>query len=137
MELHLTEKVAVVTGASKGIGLVVSEVLAREGARVGAGVLPDRLSLSREAVTGCYRAGMPTQRRAAARYRWMSCTAVEPSPTAAATRLTEPLRTSPMANTPGWLVSNRIGSRSRHTSLSSASGLRSGPVLTKPAASSV
>lgn len=37
MELNLTDKVAVVTGASKGIGLVVSEVLAREGARVVAG----------------------------------------------------------------------------------------------------
>ncbi|WP_055585468.1 SDR family NAD(P)-dependent oxidoreductase [Streptacidiphilus griseoplanus] len=37
MELHLKDKVAVVTGASKGIGLSVVEGLVREGARVVAG----------------------------------------------------------------------------------------------------
>ncbi|MFF4902931.1 SDR family NAD(P)-dependent oxidoreductase [Streptomyces sp. NPDC001068] len=37
MELHLKGKVAVVTGASKGIGLSVVEGLAREGAKVVAG----------------------------------------------------------------------------------------------------
>src|SRR5215470_13887280 len=37
MDLNLRGKVAVVTGASKGIGLVVAEVLANEGARVVAG----------------------------------------------------------------------------------------------------
>src|SRR5262249_22052046 len=44
-----------------------------------------------------------------------SCTiemAVLPSPTAAATRLREPMRTSPAAKTPGMLVSRSIGSRS-------------------------
>jgi NAD(P)-dependent dehydrogenase (short-subunit alcohol dehydrogenase family) len=37
MELNLTDKVAIVTGASKGIGLAVAEALGREGARVVAG----------------------------------------------------------------------------------------------------
>src|ERR1700754_768366 len=39
------------------------------------------------------------------KYSWIWRTAIDPSPTAEATRLTEPLRTSPAANTPGWLVS--------------------------------
>jgi hypothetical protein len=38
-------------------------------------------------------------------------TAIEPSPTAAATRLRFPERTSPTANTPGRLVSKRYGDR--------------------------
>jgi hypothetical protein len=38
-------------------------------------------------------------------------TAIEPSPMAAATRLTEPLRTSPTANMPGLLVSRNNGVR--------------------------
>src|SRR5690349_20255614 len=37
MELHLKDKVAVVTGASKGIGLAVVEKLAGEGVKVIAG----------------------------------------------------------------------------------------------------
>ena len=37
MELDLKDKVAVVTGASKGIGLTVVKVLGREGVRVVAG----------------------------------------------------------------------------------------------------
>src|SRR5580658_6763350 len=37
MDLELTDKVAVVTGASKGIGLAVTRALIAEGARVVAG----------------------------------------------------------------------------------------------------
>ena len=43
------------------------------------------------------------------KYSWIWRIAIDPSPTAEATRLTEPLRTSPAANTPGWLVSSIIG----------------------------
>ncbi len=40
----------------------------------------------------------------AARCRWMAGTTIEPSPMALATLFTDPARTSPTANTPGWLV---------------------------------
>src|SRR5207245_4708571 len=43
------------------------------------------------------------------RSSWTSMTAIDPSPTAEATRLAEPERTSPAANTPGWLVSSSNG----------------------------
>jgi NAD(P)-dependent dehydrogenase (short-subunit alcohol dehydrogenase family) len=39
MDLHLTDKVAVVTGADKGIGLAITQALVAEGARVVAGSL--------------------------------------------------------------------------------------------------
>ena len=42
MDLELTDKVAVVTGASKGIGLAVTRALADEGARVVAGARTHR-----------------------------------------------------------------------------------------------
>ena len=41
--------------------------------------------------------------------KWAEFPAIAPSPTAEATRLTEPDRTSPAANTPGRLVSSRNG----------------------------
>ena len=44
---------------------------------------------------------------AAARYSCTKCTAIEPSPTAEATRFIDSLRTSPATNTPGMLVSSR------------------------------
>ena len=48
-----------------------------------------------------------TAAHASARYSWISDTAIEPSPTALATRLIERARTSPATNTPGTLVSSR------------------------------
>src|SRR5262245_24526306 len=61
----------------------------------------------------------------------------EPSPTAAATRLTLPARTSPTANTPGWFVSKRSGGRRRgQPDAARSDGRRSGPVFTNPFSSS-
>lgn len=45
------------------------------------------------------------------KYSCTNWTAIAPSPTDDATRLTEPDRTSPAANTPGWLVSRSNGCR--------------------------
>lgn len=60
---------------------------------------------------------------------------MEPSPTAEATRLTEPLRTSLTANTPGKLISSKKGSRPTFRYVPrSASRLR--PVSTNPLRSS-
>src|SRR5262249_35932275 len=56
-----------------------------------------------------------------------SCTAMLPAPTADATRLTAPWRTSPAAKTPGRLVSSSIGGRSSGHAASSRPA-RSGPV---------
>src|SRR5262249_41640154 len=65
--------------------------------------------------------------------RWRNETAMEPSPTADATRLTLPHRTSPTANTPGREVSSRYGKRSRgHFAAARSSGVKSGPVLINP-----
>ena len=63
----------------------------------------------------------------------MKAIAMLPSPTAAATRLTGPKRTSPHAKMPGTLVSSRYGSRS---SAQAPASRISGPVRTKPRLSS-
>src|SRR5437016_7485864 len=62
------------------------------------------------------------------KYSWTNWTAIDPSPTAEATRLTEPERTSPAANTPGRLVSNRNGCRFKVQCRESPSSI---PVRTK------
>src|SRR3954471_225210 len=61
-------------------------------------------------------------------------TAMAPSPTAAATRLVDPLLTSPAAKTPGRLVSSRKGVRPEacQRSLPAVSWGSEGPVTTKP-----
>src|SRR2546425_5021572 len=62
--------------------------------------------------------------------------AIDPSPTADATRFKLPARTSPIANTPGRLVSRRWGARaSGQRAVARSSGNRSGPVLMNPLAS--
>src|SRR5467141_466615 len=62
---------------------------------------------------------------------WTNEIAIEPSPTADATRLTLPPRTSPAAKTPGRLVSSRYGRRAGgQCAVLRSSGYRSGPVLT-------
>jgi NAD(P)-dependent dehydrogenase (short-subunit alcohol dehydrogenase family) len=52
MDLQLNDKVAVVTGASKGIGLAVTRTLVAEGARVVAGARSDDSLKGLERVTG-------------------------------------------------------------------------------------
>src|SRR6185436_18052959 len=65
-------------------------------------------------------------------------TAIEPSPTADATRLMLPALTSPTAKIPGLLVSSKCGGRgSGHWAARSSSCDRSEPVLMNPRGSSV
>ncbi|MCP2329506.1 NAD(P)-dependent dehydrogenase (short-subunit alcohol dehydrogenase family) [Hamadaea flava] len=52
MELHLTGKAAVVTGASKGIGLAITRALADEGAQVAAGARHITAELTQLATDG-------------------------------------------------------------------------------------
>src|SRR5207245_5128857 len=68
--------------------------------------------------------------RREARLMWIPATAIPPSPTAAAQRLTEPERTSPAAKIPGRLVSSGAGRRlfARHAGDSATSA----PVLMNP-----
>src|SRR5256714_15118353 len=68
----------------------------------------------------------------------MKLTAIAPSPTADAQRLTDPLRTSPAANTPGRLVSRNNGVRpcARQRSPRTAPSGTAAPVRTKPFLSS-
>src|SRR3569623_685540 len=60
--------------------------------------------VDRRAVWAVGPASAPVARAAMA--AWICATTAAPSPTAAATRLVEPARTSPIANTPGRLVSS-------------------------------
>src|SRR6185295_7808391 len=66
------------------------------------------------------------------RYSCTNWTAIAPSPTAEATRLTEPDRTSPEAKTPGRLVSRRYGWRA---AVHCEEPERAGPVRTNSLAS--
>src|SRR5882762_17075 len=64
-------------------------------------------------------------------------TAIDPSPTADATRLVLPLRTSPTARTPGRLVSSKYGGRRNgHFAAVSSSAVSADPVLMNPLSSS-
>src|SRR5262249_59027355 len=68
---------------------------------------------------------------------WTRALALDPSPTADATRFWLPRRTSPTANTPGRLVSRWYGARVLgHPAALRSSGARSVPVLTNPLSSS-
>ena len=79
------------------------------------------------------RPGRPCGIRRSAANSWCSIwIATEPSPTADATRFTEPFRTSPAASTPGMLVSN--GKRGRSVGPTAP---RSRPVTMKPCSSRV
>ena len=62
---------------------------------------PGRELLVAQPVEEVDRAQFVDDVHAAARYSWISETAIEPSPTALATRLIERARTSPATNTPG------------------------------------
>src|SRR5262249_2162910 len=69
--------------------------------------------------------------------RWISWAHSDPSPTADATGLMLPDRTSPTANTPGRLVSKSSGLRaSGQAAAARSSACRSTPVFTKPLSSS-
>ena len=79
----------------------------------GPGLIGDRRPRRRSA-TRARRPVDPRARRpdrASLRNSCTNWTAIDPSPTADATRLIEPDRTSPAANTPGRLVSSRNGLR--------------------------
>src|SRR5215472_626304 len=78
------------------------------------------------------RASSQHRRHISLRYSWTNWTTMEPSPTAEATRLIEPDRTSPAAKTPGRLVSSRKGWRRTFQCGESKSR---GPVRTKSLAS--
>ena len=73
----------------------------------------------------------PLRLRVVASQRCTSGMLTAPSPTAEATRLTDPRRASPTAKTPGRLVSSDSGARSRGQQMSPSSS-RSGPVRMNP-----
>ena len=59
------------------------------------------IGLTQAGLAGRLRVSEFAAQCANARYSWTERTAADPSPTAAATRLIEPARTSPTANNPG------------------------------------
>src|SRR6266516_5408659 len=67
---------------------------------------------------------------------WTERIALAPSPTAAATRFIDPDRTSPIAKTSGWLVSNGSGRRPSSAQVAPGNAPSSWvPVSTKPSSS--
>src|SRR6185295_2487582 len=108
--------------------LAVSREPFQLGARRGA----ERL-VRRKALDQFGRGGKNGRRHTVSRYSWTMLTTAEPSPTAAATRLPDPLRASPAAKMPGTLVSNRNGSRINfHPRGGWPSIMRSRPVRMNP-----
>src|SRR6185295_16154888 len=91
------------------------------------GILEPIFQLRGIAGPHCGAAGVSTKKECS------SGTTAAPSPIAPPTRLTEPQRTSPTANTPNMLDSSSIGSRAF---IASSSGASEGPVRTKPFLSS-
>ena len=71
---------------------------------------PARLELARHLHGAGHRYRLDAHAvQCTARRWWTRRTAIEPSPTAEATLLTEPEWTSPTAKIPGWLVSRKKG----------------------------
>src|SRR5580693_1411957 len=104
--------------------------------------LPDAEAEHRHLIPVCQDAGAPVRGCCADRHGGGSLavrrsktsrTAIEPSPIAVAARLTDPLRTSPTAKTPGRLVSRNRGAWSLSSSWASGMLL---PVSRNPWASS-
>src|SRR5262249_39942574 len=114
--------------------------------RVPVGSVPHRMTEHRAPARGgpapelhpvARTGGAVSARCDSSRNAWTSRTALQPPPTAAATRFTDPNRTSPTAKMPGRFVSSRYGGRaSGHLAAASSAAVRSPPVFTNPVGSS-